>query len=236
MRKTPSAVVTLASSLHAQYMSGHAVAITWLNHYSAMRVLADRDHELASFDVVGIDGKLLQLLVRGTRRTSGDLLVPFLLPLVPGAAVAIVGGSQETLGARCEAVRELLAADGRIVLSYDGFSGLPPAADLAAAIEQTGTNIVLLGLGAGLQETYASIAKKAFTNGGLAITCGGLLDQLLYPSYYPRWAYPLHLNWLVRLAREPRRLWRRYTMDACTAIRRRRALREAIRSLPGTWT
>jgi hypothetical protein len=31
----------------------------------------------------------------------------------------------------------------------------------------------------------------------------------------------LRLNWLVRLAREPRRLWRRYTVDAVRAVRAR---------------
>jgi hypothetical protein len=36
------------------------------------------------------------------------------------------------------------------------------------------------------------------------------------------------LNWLVRLAREPRRLWRRYTIDAVRALRSRAELAEYV--------
>ena len=68
---------------------------------------------------------------------------------------------------------------------------------------------------------------------GYALSCGGFLDQVLRPGYYPAWAYPLRLNWLIRLAREPRRLWRRYTVDAVLAVVRSFAWRRVMRTVPG---
>ena len=70
-----------------------------------------------------------------------------------------------------------------------------------------------------LQDHYALAATSP---GVLVVTCGGWLDQFAGGEpYYPAWAYPLRLNWLVRLAREPRRLWRRYTIEAIRAVRAR---------------
>jgi beta-1,4-glucosyltransferase len=68
---------------------------------------------------------------------------------------------------------------------------------------------------------------------GYALTCGGFLDQALQVNYYPAWAYPLRLNWLVRVLREPRRLWRRYTVDAVRAVAARAELRQGMRDVPG---
>jgi hypothetical protein len=41
----------------------------------------------------------------------------------------------------------------------------------------------------------------------------------------------LRLNWLVRLAREPKRLWRRYTIDAVRALRARAKLVDYVTGL-----
>jgi hypothetical protein len=68
---------------------------------------------------------------------------------------------------------------------------------------------------------------------GYAMTCGGFLDQILQSNYYPAWAYPLRLNWLVRLAREPRRLWRRYTVEAVVALAHGRGWRQVTAGVPG---
>jgi hypothetical protein len=92
--------------------------------------------------------------------------------------------------------------------------------------------MLIVGLGAGLQEQVLLEGARAMTR-GYAMTCGGFLDQVLQPGYYPAWAYPLRLNWLVRLSREPRRLWRRYTVHALLALGRSRVWRQAMRDVPG---
>jgi exopolysaccharide biosynthesis WecB/TagA/CpsF family protein len=102
------------------------------------------------------------------------------------------------------------------VLRRDGYAERPTAAELRNDLRAARVQIAILGLGAPLQDHYALAATSP---GVLVVTCGGWLDQFAGDeSYYPAWAYPLRLNWLVRLAREPRRLWRRYTVDAVRAL------------------
>jgi hypothetical protein len=93
-------------------------------------------------------------------------------------------------------------------------------------------DIVIVGMGAPRQEIVAQQIAKMLRR-GLVFTCGGFLDQIRQGNYYPAWAYPLRLNWAVRLVREPKRLWRRYTVQALSALRIRRRLREEIWSLEG---
>jgi exopolysaccharide biosynthesis WecB/TagA/CpsF family protein len=224
-------VERLSSSLAREFHAHSSKSVTWLNHYSAPIVFANAASEIDTFDIVEVDGKLLQHILRYPHRTSADLVLPGLLPNLHGARVAVVGGRADTMDDRKAALQRLLAADSSVVLTADGYSGLPGLEDFADELAASQANVVIVGLGAGLQERYAAKAKQTFSHGGLALTCGGFLDQLLTPGYYPRWAYPLRLNWLVRLAREPRRLWRRYTFDAAAAITHGTDLRNHAASL-----
>lgn len=197
--------------------------MTWLNHHSARSVDAF-DAELEKLDFVGIDGLLLlALLGRSMPRTSADLLLPLLLPRLHGASVALVGGEPGALPHRAAHVRRLLPADASIVANVDGYSGLPPARELAERARAERWDVVLVGLGAGLQDRYAAAVRSRLDH-GLVLTCGGFLDQVPDGGYYPRWAYPLRLNWAVRLAREPRRMWRRYSVEAAQALCARTSL------------
>jgi beta-1,4-glucosyltransferase len=93
--------------------------------------------------------------------------------------------------------------------------------------------VVLVGLGAVRQERWALAVRRRLQT-GLVMTCGGFFDQLgLERPYYPAWAYPLRLNWAVRLVREPRRLWHRYTVEAMQAVAGREAFRDGVTRLPG---
>ena len=103
---------------------------------------------------------------------------------------------------------------------------------LRRLVREVQPDLVLVGLGAGLQEQVLLEAASAMRR-GYALTCGGFIDQVLQEGYYPEWAYPLKLNWLVRLAREPRRLWRRYTVEALSAVGRRADWRASMARVPG---
>jgi exopolysaccharide biosynthesis WecB/TagA/CpsF family protein len=228
-------VETLVRVLSAAFRARQRMSVTWLNHFSAPRAIDRAAGELSDFDVIGIDGKLLQIILGGHSRTSADLVVPALLTRLSRARVAIVGGPMDCEGERASAVSAFLQSDSEVVLSCDGYDGLPSPALLCEQLRRVRADVVIVGLGAGLQEQYAAAAKESFAHGGLSLTCGGYLDQLLVDGYYPGWAYPLRLNWLVRLAREPRRLWRRYSVDALQAVGHRARLSRSIWPLPGLW-
>jgi UDP-N-acetyl-D-mannosaminuronic acid transferase (WecB/TagA/CpsF family) len=118
------------------------------------------------------------------------------------------------------------------VHAVDGYEGLRRGADLQRLVAEIEPDLVLVGLGAGLQEKVLIEAAEGMSR-GYALTCGGFLDQVLQSGYYPSWAYPLRLNWLVRLAREPRRLWRRYTTHALVALVLASAWRQSMVAVPG---
>jgi UDP-N-acetyl-D-mannosaminuronic acid transferase (WecB/TagA/CpsF family) len=212
--------------------SGQPVRVTWLNHHSIRIALQMAPEAVGEVDVCGIDGQFLQWLLRHPVRTSADLVVPRLLEADPTiSTVLAIGGS----GDRGDALSVALSREaGRPVTAtaVDGFSGLPRGEDLRRLVRDVRPDLVLVGLGAGLQEQVLLEAASAMPR-GYALTCGGFLDQVLQEGYYPSWAYPLRLNWLVRVAREPRRLWRRYTIEALSAMASRADWRTSMSRVPG---
>jgi exopolysaccharide biosynthesis WecB/TagA/CpsF family protein len=106
-----------------------------------------------------------------------------------------------------------------VLLNISGFE-TDIVEQVVEASKITNPDFIILGLGARKQEQVAiAIAREIkIQNSVLIATCGGWLDQLVVPNYYPRWAYPLKLNWLVRLVREPKRLWRRYSVDVARIL------------------
>jgi exopolysaccharide biosynthesis WecB/TagA/CpsF family protein len=208
-----------ARALLADVRRGAGGTVTWLNHYTAMQSLRG-GVELDRFDYVGVDGILLcHLLKSCPPRTSADLVLPLLLEHPVPLRIALIGSTAETV--RAVATKIEGRYGHQVVLVRDGYAGLPTPADLRSELRAARVQLAVVGLGAPLQDHYALALRSP---GILVATCGGWLDQFAGESYYPAWAYPLRLNWLVRLAREPKRLWRRYTVDAIRALRSRAAL------------
>ena len=226
----------IACLLREAWERGDVIRITWVNHYSA-QVLLDREPTLLrEFDLVGIDGVLLQGLLRTPYARlpgGGDATLPLLLPSLQGARVALVGGLAQETDARRRAVARLLGPMSLIVTSTDGYEGRPAADELPGWLERHSPDVVIVGMGAGLQDAFA-LEVGRLLNRGVVATCGGWMDQIAgIGAYYPHWAYRARLTWAVRLLREPHRLWRRYSVDAVTAVRRRSALTTWISSSPG---
>jgi UDP-N-acetyl-D-mannosaminuronic acid transferase (WecB/TagA/CpsF family) len=223
----------LGDHLAASYSAGDVVATTWLNHFTAASFLGVKPSVRDALDLVAIDGLFLRrLLGGGAPRTSADLLLPQLLPRLRQARVAFIGGTASTAAAAPAALRGLLDESSRVVASMDGYDALPRPDSLDEWIAGCRPNVVILGLGAGLQDQYA--ARIAATlDSGLVFTCGGFVDQLIGGDYYPPWAYATRLNWAVRLWREPRRLYRRYTIDAVQALRLAPRIRAVLDATPG---
>jgi beta-1,4-glucosyltransferase len=208
------------------------VRVTWVNHFSAARALAVAPEAVREVDVCGVDGVLLKKLLGHPFRTSADLVVPLLLRRDETIRHVLAIGGCDDRGEALSGAFSALAERPVTVTCVDGYDGLPRGDDLRRLVEEEKPDLLLVGLGAGLQEQVLVEAAGAM-RGGYALTCGGYLDQVLQRRYYPAWAYPLRLNWLVRLAREPRRLWRRYTVDALRAVRSRSLLRREMSSVPG---
>jgi beta-1,4-glucosyltransferase len=213
-------------------VSGSPVRVAWLNHYSIRAALADAADAVGRVDVCGIDGQFLGWLLKHPVRTSADVIVPLLVACDESIQKVLAIGGRDCRDEALSAALSDVAGRPIEVVCIDGFDGLLRGAVLQETVRAQAPDLLLVGLGAGLQEQVLLEGADAMTR-GYAMTCGGFLDQVLQPGYYPSWAYPLRLNWLVRLAREPRRLWRRYTVLALRALVDARGWRRLMAGVPG---
>lgn len=212
--------VTFCEAVEARRAHGGLTA-TWLNHYSARN--ADWG-ALCDMDFIGVDGTLLQILLARSgvkiQRTSADLALPEFLArdTLRGARVALVGGRSgvaEKAGSRLSQ---------QLVFASDGFEGLAKLRKDPSQLIRADPEIILIGAGAGLQDRVAVEIGQWLPDASI-FTVGGWLDQLASkPQYFPPLVHRLRLGWLWRLVHEPKRLIRRYTVDAFFALKSRKNL------------
>lgn len=87
-------------------------------------------------------------------------------------------------------------------------------AEIVQRINDSGAEVVLIGLGAPKQELW--VAKHSMLlNAKIALCVGATIDFLAgTKSRAPEWVRDIRLEWAHRLMSEPGRLWRRYAYDA----------------------
>jgi exopolysaccharide biosynthesis WecB/TagA/CpsF family protein len=228
-----SAITSLAMRLARAHEASEGLSISWLNHYSALAALETAVSMCAKeMSLIGIDGKLLQRIIGAPARTSADTVLPIFLRQTHDARVALIGGMPGTLEARTRAFEMAFGENGHVVANVHGYWGGKGYPAVRAEVVEARPTIAIVGMAPGQQEQVAS-QLRADLPSAIVATCGGFLDQLVVDRYYPTWAYPLRLNWLVRLVREPRRLTSRYTFWAARALLQRQTLKSYVRDLPG---
>jgi N-acetylglucosaminyldiphosphoundecaprenol N-acetyl-beta-D-mannosaminyltransferase len=188
-------------------------------------VLAERDPALraayARADVSVADGMPLvwasHLLrpVLPAKLSGSDLVIPISRHAAErGWRLFLVGG---TPGAGAEAARRLRALCDVDVVGVDESQidlGDPDRDEpLLARIRASRSDVIFAALGAPKQEIWAHRVRGE-VGGAVVIGVGASLDFIAgrLPRA-PRWMSETGLEWLFRLASEPRRLWRRYLVD-----------------------
>lgn len=169
--------------------------------------------DLATADGMPIVRSLSLLHGVVQERVAGNDLLPAVLAHAEqhGLAVFLYGGAQATLDAMVErASKEHPAL--RIAGAWS-----PPYAPLdrmdldaeAARINASGAHIIMVSLGCPKQERWMA-AMKGRVNGVMLGLGGAFLLYAGVDSRAPKWMRDASLEWLYRLALEPRRLWKRY--------------------------
>jgi N-acetylglucosaminyldiphosphoundecaprenol N-acetyl-beta-D-mannosaminyltransferase len=206
--------------IHTRLHGNNALLMTFVNPGTA--VMAQRNPEFArlveAFDVVAPDGIGMSLAIQWlhklpAKRISFD--ATSLAPIVLGMAakyertVAVCGGQAGIAEQAAQQLR-LRYPTLQIVGTFDGFSDKQR---LIEAIHRVQPQIVICGMGSLVQESFLLALLRSGWQ-GLGFTCGGFLDQLSNGfTYYPAVIDHLNLRWAYRLAKDPRRLWRRYLLD-----------------------
>lgn len=142
------------------------------------------------------------------------------------------------LGGRDKVVDELVRRCGRdhprlrVAGSQAGYFGAPEHERIVAHVRQSGAHMLFVGMHSPFKETWCERHRQAM-NVPVMVGVGGSFDVLAgYVRRAPRRAQSMGLEWLWRLAMEPRKMWRRYGSTnleylwlAGGEIRRRRAER-----------
>jgi exopolysaccharide biosynthesis WecB/TagA/CpsF family protein len=203
--------------------AGRPMALTALAVHGVMTGVTDRAHgaRLNSFDLVTPDGQPVRWALNllhgaGLRdRVYGPTLTLRVLArcAAEGLPVYLYGSTESTLDRLVAALTEQfpdLKIAGRVASKFRTAEPGEDAA-IAARIRGSGARVVLVGLGCPRQELFAYAMRPLLDMPLLAV--GAAFDYhagLLRKP--PAWMQRYGLEWLWRLALEPRRLWRRYVL------------------------
>jgi N-acetylglucosaminyldiphosphoundecaprenol N-acetyl-beta-D-mannosaminyltransferase len=179
-------------------------------------------------DLVVADGMPLVWASRiaGTplpERVTGSGLVERLCAAAgsSGRALFIVGGGAPEIAERAGAALAVrypgLRFTGAVTPEY-GFERDPRRVqELVAAVRDSGADLVLVGLGFPKQERIAELVRAELPAAWVLGCGGGIAMASGDARRSPPWAQRLGVEWVVRLAQEPRRLSRRYLVDDAPA-------------------
>ena len=214
---TPSRAVDLAEAL---FLRDEPAWIAVENAHAVNLATSDPPHlaVLRSADLVLNDGKGVMLGARLLGRDfPADLNGNFFTPLLLERA-ALRGWRTFLLGAEPGVVEHaaevLIERHPGLVVSGTRHGYIRPDENekVCETIRVSGAELLLVGMGMPRQErwTYENLTA---TGCRLASTVGAFFDfQTGHVQRAPAWLNRIGLEWVHRLAMEPRRLWRRYLL------------------------
>jgi hypothetical protein len=169
---------------------------------------------LMSADIVLRDGSGMAILLRLLNQSpglnlNGTDLIPKIMRLYAGRQIALFGTEDPYLRRARERVMKQLAP-GSVVLTTHGFRETEDYVHLAATHKP---DLIVLGMGMPRQEEVACVLRHAVGYPCL-IVCGGAIIDFMggKTSRAPVWMRRTGLEWVYRLALEPRRLFQRYVV------------------------
>ncbi|MCL6730131.1 WecB/TagA/CpsF family glycosyltransferase [Sphingomonas hankyongi] len=169
-------------------------------------------------DGLGVDiaGRLLYSQGFPENLNGTDLTPAILSQLAPGTRIFLLGSTAEVLA---DALRSLSALFPHLNLcgSLHGFFQEDQNQPIADQIRKSAADLVLVGMGQPRQELWA--VRHGVSTGATLLCIGAYLDFAAGRfSRAPAILRKLRLEWLFRLALEPRRLWRRYLVGNLTFL------------------
>ena len=212
--------------------------LTFLNPDYARRALLDPELKAAinSFDLVLVDGNGVRLLTPlygfwVPERLDTDSVAPEIFRLLAEARRSVfffgcAPGVAKEAGRRLARIHPGLQVAGTEHGYHDVAKGHPGRFDpedsdrIVEEINMSRPDLVLVSLPTPLQQRWLhEHADRLATH--VIMTAGSYLDHVAEGAegrWYPRWADALRLNWFYRLLRDPRRLWRRYTLEVMHVV------------------
>jgi N-acetylglucosaminyldiphosphoundecaprenol N-acetyl-beta-D-mannosaminyltransferase len=167
---------------------------------SADRVLRDGSGMATLFKLLGMQPGL---------NLNGTDLIPQLIHAFDGRGIALFGTREPYLEKAWQRVRQELAPHSPVIRA-NGFLDAQSYALLAMAHRPA---LIVLGMGMPRQEEVAA-GLRGVLDYPCLIVCGGAIIDFLggKTPRAPLWMRKTGLEWVFRLALEPRRLFQRYVI------------------------
>jgi N-acetylglucosaminyldiphosphoundecaprenol N-acetyl-beta-D-mannosaminyltransferase len=188
---------------------------------------------LMAADIVLRDGSGMAILLRLLNQSpglnlNGTDLIPKIMRMYAGRQIALFGTQDPYLRRARERVMKQLAP-GSVVLTTHGFLETADYVHLAATHKPA---LIVLGMGMPRQEEVACVLRHAVGYPCL-IVCGGAIIDFMggKTSRAPVWMRKTGLEWIYRLALEPRRLFQRYVVGNPVFLARALSLARATIAL-----
>lgn len=170
--------------------------------------------DLVTSDGMPLVWALKKLGVKKAQRVCGPDLMPYVLKRAAEDDIPIGlygGASPDYLQQLSEVVREEFPGVRIVFAKSPPFRDHTPEedAEVVSEIAQSGAQILFVGLGCPKQERWMAAHRESLTCTMLGV--GAAFDFLAgIKPIAPTWMKRTGLEWLYRLANEPRRLWKRY--------------------------
>lgn len=171
---------------------------------------------LQNADLVHADGTSVVLAVRaaGHRLPERIATQDFMYHVIEhcaakGHSIYLLGGepglAQRAAGELARRYPGLVVAGAR-----DGYFTDGQGAEVAAAIRASGAGLLLVGMGCPREQVWADAHGRA-TGVRLLMTVGGTFGYIVgEESRAPRWVQKAGVEWVWRMAQDPKRLAKRY--------------------------
>jgi N-acetylglucosaminyldiphosphoundecaprenol N-acetyl-beta-D-mannosaminyltransferase len=130
-----------------------------------------------------------------------------------GVPIGVYGGSPDVIERLPRRLAERFPGLRIAFAASPPYRALTPQEDAAMvdAIRESGARILFVGLGCPKQERWMAVHRARLSCAMVGV--GAAFDFLAGAKRQaPRWLQRMGLEWLFRLASEPRRLWRRYAI------------------------
>jgi N-acetylglucosaminyldiphosphoundecaprenol N-acetyl-beta-D-mannosaminyltransferase len=184
--------------------------------------LASLDHQfqmfLSSAEVVYCDGEGVRLAARvvGKSLPPRSVLTYFFWDICAacerdGLSVYLLGAKQTTLD-KAIAIINSRQPGLRIAGRHHGYFAKhgPESDGIVASINDAHPDLLFVGFGMPVQEEWIAANRHRLQVGAI-LPCGSMIDYAAgEKSVAPAWMADHGMEWVFRLAQEPRRLWRRY--------------------------
>jgi exopolysaccharide biosynthesis WecB/TagA/CpsF family protein len=197
--------------------NGHAIAMAAMNsRFKALLETADIIH--ADGQPVVLASKYLTKSPIPERSATTDFIHDAAATArVFGLKIFLLGATED-VNARCADMLRLTYPGLQIAGRRNGYFSRGQEAEICDAINQSGADIVFVGLGVPFEYEFC-VRNKPRLRAGWVVTCGGCFN-FVTGDYRraPNWMQKFSLEWLFRLAREPRRLFWRYAVTNPLAL------------------